>query len=84
MEKKCVNLYTIDIDCASTHDKCFSTLHDDSWLWHRRLGVLANCLIKAIKLFLIKSCVIKSACDGKVLFIGKRCVNVYTIDIDCV
>ena len=35
---RCVNIYTIDIDCASTNDKCFSTLHDDSWLWYRRLG----------------------------------------------
>ena len=29
---RCVNVYTIDIDCASTHDKCFSALHDDGWL----------------------------------------------------
>ncbi|KAH9658046.1 hypothetical protein KPL70_023335 [Citrus sinensis] len=27
-----------DIECASTHDKYFSALHDDGWLWHRRLG----------------------------------------------
>ena len=26
---RCGNVYTIDIDCASTHDKCFSALHDD-------------------------------------------------------
>ena len=35
---RCVNVYTIDIDCASTHDKYFSTLHDDGWLCHKRLG----------------------------------------------
>ncbi|KAH9716423.1 hypothetical protein KPL71_021459 [Citrus sinensis] len=33
---KCGNVYIIDIECASTLDKCFSALHDDSWLWHRR------------------------------------------------
>ncbi|KAH9744417.1 Integrase catalytic domain-containing protein [Citrus sinensis] len=35
---RCGNVYTIDIECASTHDKCFSALHDDGWLWHRRVG----------------------------------------------
>ncbi|KAH9681323.1 hypothetical protein KPL71_026940 [Citrus sinensis] len=35
---RCGNVYIIDIKCASTLDKCFSALHDDSWLWHRRLG----------------------------------------------
>ena len=29
---RCVNVYTINIDCASTHDKYFSALHDDGWL----------------------------------------------------
>ena len=43
-----VNVYTIDIDCASTHDKCFSVLHDDSWLWHRRLGHTSMDLISKI------------------------------------
>ncbi|KAH9716801.1 hypothetical protein KPL71_021583 [Citrus sinensis] len=32
---RCGNVYIIDIECASTLDKCFSALHDDSWLWHR-------------------------------------------------
>ena len=32
VENKCVNVYTINIDCASTNYKCFSALHDDSWL----------------------------------------------------
>ena len=26
---RCGNVYTIDIECASTHD---------GWLWHRRIG----------------------------------------------
>ena len=29
------NVYTIDIESAFTHDKCFSALHDDGWLWHK-------------------------------------------------
>ena len=29
---KCGNVYTINIDCTSTHDNCFSALHDDGWL----------------------------------------------------
>ena len=35
---RCDNVYTINIDCVSTNDKCFFALHDDGWLWHRRLG----------------------------------------------
>ena len=35
---RCSNVYTIDIECAFTYDKCFSVLRDDGWLWHRRLG----------------------------------------------
>ena len=38
VENRCVNVFTIDIDCASTHDKYFSTLHDDGWLCNRILG----------------------------------------------
>ena len=45
---RCVNVYTIDIDCAFTHDKCFSVLHDDGWLWHRRLGHASMDLISKI------------------------------------
>ena len=29
------------------------------------------------------SCVIENSCDGKILFIGNRCGNVYIIDIEC-
>ena len=36
--KRFINIYTIDIACTSSHDKCFLALHDDNWLWHRRLG----------------------------------------------
>ena len=42
------NVYTIGIECASTHDKCFFTLHDDGWLWHRRLGHESMDLISKI------------------------------------
>ena len=38
LEIDVVNVYTINIECASIHDKYFSSLHDDGWLWHRRLG----------------------------------------------
>ncbi|KAH9685167.1 Integrase catalytic domain-containing protein [Citrus sinensis] len=42
------NVYIIDIECASTLDKCFSALHDDCWLWHRRLGHASMDLISKI------------------------------------
>ncbi|KAH9651466.1 Integrase catalytic domain-containing protein [Citrus sinensis] len=45
---RCGNVYIIDIECASTLDKCFSALHDDSWLWHRRLGHASMDLISKI------------------------------------
>lgn len=48
MGNRCGNVYTIDIECASTHDKYFSTLHDDGWLWHRRLGHASMDLISNI------------------------------------
>ena len=48
VENKCVSFYTIDIDCASTHDKRFSALHDNGWLWHRRLGHASLDLISKI------------------------------------
>ena len=31
------NFYTIDISKYEGHNRCFSSLHDESWLWHRRL-----------------------------------------------
>ena len=33
-----MNLYTINIYSTSSHDKFLLALHDDNWLWHRRLG----------------------------------------------
>ena len=30
-------MYTINIDYTLSHDKCFYVLHDDSWLWYKRL-----------------------------------------------
>ena len=32
------NIYTIDISKYEGHDRCFYIMHDESWLWHRRLG----------------------------------------------
>ena len=32
------NIYTIDISKYEGHNRCFSSMHDESWLWHRRLG----------------------------------------------
>ena len=37
----CDNVYAINIskyDGHDGHDGCFSSMHDQSWLWHRRLG----------------------------------------------
>lgn len=31
------NVYTIGIQKYDSHDKCFSSIHDQSWSWHRRL-----------------------------------------------
>ena len=31
------NVYTIDISKYEGHNRCFSSMHDESWLWHRRL-----------------------------------------------
>ena len=38
MGHRCDNVYTINISKYDDHDKCFSSMHDQSWLWHRRLG----------------------------------------------
>ena len=40
-------------------------------------------MTKVIKLFLINLVVIEKSCDGKILFVGNRCGNVYIIDIEC-
>ena len=34
----CDNVYAINISKYDGHDRCFSSMHDQSWLWHRRLG----------------------------------------------
>ena len=46
--KRCINLYTIYIDCALSRDKCFSALHDDSWLWNRRVSHASMDLISKV------------------------------------
>ena len=38
MSHRCDNVYTINISKYDGHDRCFSSMHDQSWLWHRRLG----------------------------------------------
>ena len=48
VENKCGNVNIIDIECTSTHDKCFSASHDDGWLWHKRLGHASFDLISKI------------------------------------
>ena len=37
MSHRSENVYTIDIKKYDNHDKCFSSMHDQNWLWHRRL-----------------------------------------------
>ena len=32
------NVYAINISKYDDHDRCFSSMHDQSWLWHKRLG----------------------------------------------
>lgn len=34
---RCDNVYTINISKYDGHDKCFSSMHDQIWLCHRRL-----------------------------------------------
>ncbi|RVW95596.1 hypothetical protein CK203_039084 [Vitis vinifera] len=38
MGHKCDNVYAINISKDDGHDRCFSSMHDQSWLWHRSLG----------------------------------------------
>ncbi|RVW69441.1 hypothetical protein CK203_062793 [Vitis vinifera] len=38
MHHKCDNVYAINISKYDGNDRCFSSMHDQSWLWHRRLG----------------------------------------------
>ena len=42
------NVYTINVENASHENLCFSTLHENSWLWHRRLGHASMDLISKI------------------------------------
>ena len=49
------NVYTIDISKYEGHGKCFSSMHDESWLWHRRLGhVNLNLITKLNKNELVR------------------------------
>ena len=52
-------------------------------LKHNLLSISKLCN-KGYRVICDKSkCDIKNACDGKVLIIRKKCINVYTINIDC-
>ena len=33
-----VIMFMLNISKYDGHDRCFSSMHDQSWLWHRRLG----------------------------------------------
>ena len=49
------NVYTIDISKYEGHNRCFSSMHDESWLWHRRLGhVNMNLITQLIKNELVR------------------------------
>ena len=56
----------------------------DENLKHNLLSISQLCDKGYIIIFNKTKYVIEYACNGKVLFIGKRCVNIYTIDIDWV
>ena len=38
MGHRCDNVYTINISKYDEQNRCFSSMHDQSWLWHRMLG----------------------------------------------
>ena len=38
MGHRCDHVYAINISKYDGHDRWFSSMHDQSWLWHRRLG----------------------------------------------
>ena len=43
------NVYTIDISKYEGRDRCFSSMHDESWIWHKRLGHVNMNLITQFK-----------------------------------
>ncbi|RVW94231.1 hypothetical protein CK203_034851 [Vitis vinifera] len=42
MGHRCDNVYAINISKYDGHDGCFSSMHDQSWLWHRRTPSLGG------------------------------------------
>ena len=52
-------------------------------LKHNLLSISQLCDKGYRVIFDESKCVIENECDGKVLFVGNKCVNVYTINIDC-
>ena len=50
------NVYTIDISKYEGRNRCFSSMHDESWLWHRRLGhVNMNLITQLNKMNLLEA-----------------------------
>ena len=50
------NVYTIDISKYEGHNRCFYSMHDESWLWHRRLGhVNMNLIHNSTKMNLLEA-----------------------------
>ena len=50
------NIYTIDISKYESHNRCFSSMHDESWLWYRRLGhVNMNLITQLNKMNLLEA-----------------------------
>ena len=47
--KRCDNVYLVEIEkLAYQNVKCLSVVHDNAWLWHRRLG---HCSMRLLKKF---------------------------------
>ena len=36
------NVYIINISRCDGHDRCFSSMHDQSWLWHANMDLISQ------------------------------------------
>ena len=66
------NVYTLDLNDCPIIDKCLLVLHDNSWLWHRRLGhasmhlisnIFKNCLVRGLPNFKFEKDKVCDACQ---------------------
>ena len=66
------NVYIIDLNDCPTNDKCLSPLHDNFWLWNRRLGhasmhlisnISKNSLVRGLPNFKFEKDTICDACQ---------------------